>query len=61
MGAARNYVVMDPATGKIDRRILRRAGNVVSTRPFIFHGHDYDFRSIMPGGLTLFNTVSVTR
>jgi hypothetical protein len=32
--------------------------DLVSTQPFSFHGHKYDFRSIAPGGLTLFNTVS---
>ena len=32
--------------------------DLVSAQPFIFHGHNYDFRSIAPGGLTLFNTVS---
>jgi hypothetical protein len=35
--------------------------DLVSTQPFIFHGHHYDFRSIAPGGLTLFNTLSTTR
>jgi len=34
--------------------------DLVSTQPFMFHGHTYDFRSIAPGGLTLFNTVSTT-
>jgi len=33
--------------------------DLVSTQPFIFHGH-HDFRSIAPGGLTLFNTLSTT-
>lgn len=34
--------------------------DLVSTQPFIFHGHHYDFRSIAPGCLTLFNTLSTT-
>jgi len=34
--------------------------DLVSTQPFIFHGNKYDFRSIAPGGLTLFNTLSAT-
>ena len=34
--------------------------DLVSTQPFIFHGHKYNFRSIAPGGLTHFNTVSTT-
>ena len=34
--------------------------DLISTQPFIFHGHRYDFRSIAPGGLTLFNTLSTT-
>ena len=34
--------------------------DLVLTQPFIFHGHHYDFRSIAPGGLTLFNTLSTT-
>jgi hypothetical protein len=34
--------------------------DLVSTRPFIFNGHNYNFRAISPGGLTLFNTGSTT-
>ena len=34
--------------------------DLASTQPFIFHGRNYDFRSIAPGGLTLFNTASTT-
>lgn len=34
--------------------------DLVETQPFIFNRHHYNFRSIAPGGLTLFNTVSST-
>jgi hypothetical protein len=34
--------------------------DLVSTQPFTFKGQNYNFRSIAPGGLTLFNTVSTT-
>ena len=34
--------------------------DLVSTQPFIFNGHNYDFHSIAPGGLTLLNTLSTT-
>jgi len=34
--------------------------DLVLSQPFTFKGHNYDFRSIAPGGLTLFNTLSTT-
>jgi hypothetical protein len=34
--------------------------DLVSTQPFILDGHNYDFRRIALGGLTLFNTASTT-
>ena len=34
--------------------------DLVSAQPLTFHGHNYDFRSIAAGGLTLFHTASTT-
>jgi hypothetical protein len=34
--------------------------DLVSAQPFTFKGHNYNLRSIAPGGLTLFNTISTT-
>jgi hypothetical protein len=34
--------------------------DLVWTQPFAFNGHHYDFHSLAPGGLTLFNTLSTT-
>lgn len=33
---------------------------LVSTQPFVFNGHKYDFRAIAPGGLTLTDVGSTT-
>jgi hypothetical protein len=34
--------------------------DLISTQPFSFNGHNYNFNKIAPGGVTLFNSISNT-